>query len=300
MSGWIKLHRKFLDWEWYSDINTKIVFLDFLLKANIKDTKYMGRIIPKGSLVVKIKELSRCLGLTENEIRTAINHLKLSKAITTKSTNRFTVVTVVNYNVYQDFETDKTQTKHEQNTNKTQPINNPLTSLEEEEKNKRIEEDKKRDIVNVAVDGLSPTHKTDYGKYLEFYKNAVKSLAMPKVLSDKRKKALKTLSLKLSDDDIKRVFELAEESDFLSGRNGKWTGCSFDWLINYNNALKVLEGQYYNCKKPENSTKKNAFCNYTQRDWDFEKLDNTKNNSTENAYSSETIEMFNNILKKAD
>lgn len=273
MSGWIKLHRKFLEWEWYSDINTKIVFLDFFLKANIKDTKYMGKIIPKGSLVIKINDLANCLGLTENEVRTAIKHLKMTGEIETKSTNKFTVVTVVNYNVYQDFETDKAQTKHEQSTIKSQTINKLLTSLEEEEKNKRIKKDK-RDIVNVAV--AEPSQKTDYDKYLEFYKGAVKSLAMPKVLSDKRKKALKTLSLKLSDDDIKRVFELAEESDFLSGRNGKWTGCSFDWLINYNNALKVLEGQYSNSEKSVNSSKNNPFCNYNQRDWNYEAMEKEK------------------------
>ena len=39
---------------------------------------------------------------------------------------------------------------------------------------------------------------------------------------------------------------MAEDSDFLSGRNGKWTSCNFDWLINENNMVKVLEGNYKN------------------------------------------------------
>lgn len=30
MQGWIKLHRRFVDWEWYSDIVTKTVFVDLL------------------------------------------------------------------------------------------------------------------------------------------------------------------------------------------------------------------------------------------------------------------------------
>lgn len=42
------------------------------------------------------------------------------------------------------------------------------------------------------------------------------------------------------------IFQAAQNSDFLSGRSGKWNGCSFDWLINKTNALKVLEGQYQN------------------------------------------------------
>jgi hypothetical protein len=42
---------------------------------------------------------------------------------------------------------------------------------------------------------------------------------------------------------------MAQASDFLSGRNGKWTGCNFDWLINENNMVKVLEGNYENKKQ---------------------------------------------------
>ena len=47
---------------------------------------------------------------------------------------------------------------------------------------------------------------------------------------------------------------LSESSDFLSGRNGAWPGCSFDWLINYNNAIKVIEGAYDN-KQQRNKQK---------------------------------------------
>ena len=41
-TGWIKLHRKFLKWEWYSDINTKSLFLHLLLTANHKDKQWQG------------------------------------------------------------------------------------------------------------------------------------------------------------------------------------------------------------------------------------------------------------------
>ena len=46
MDGHIKLFRKFLDWGWYQDINTKVL----LLKANWKDGKFMGTTVPRGSL----------------------------------------------------------------------------------------------------------------------------------------------------------------------------------------------------------------------------------------------------------
>ena len=81
---------------------------------------------------------------------------------------------------------------------------------------------------------------------------------LPKIrgMSEARKKKIRTLlnefkKLKIwpgitDYDRIHRLFEMAQDSDFLSGRNGRWGGCSFDWLINKTNALKVLEGTYAN------------------------------------------------------
>ena len=42
MNGWIKLHRKITEWEWYTDRNTLAVFLHLLIMANIEDKKYRG------------------------------------------------------------------------------------------------------------------------------------------------------------------------------------------------------------------------------------------------------------------
>lgn len=56
--GWIKLYRFFLNWEWYDDVNAKIVFLHILLKANWEDTNWHGEIIPAGSLKTSLRELA--------------------------------------------------------------------------------------------------------------------------------------------------------------------------------------------------------------------------------------------------
>ena len=77
-----------------------------------------------------------------------------------------------------------------------------------------------------------------------------------RAIPEARKKKIRTLlnelkKLKIwpdmSDyDRLHGIFQMAQDSDFLSGRNGRWNGCSFDWLINKANALKVLEGTYAN------------------------------------------------------
>ena len=94
MNGHIKIERKILEWEWYKNINTKVVFLHMLLKANWKDTKIEGKTIPRGSFISSIKNISFETALTENEVRCAIKHLKSTGEITSKSTNKYTVFTI--------------------------------------------------------------------------------------------------------------------------------------------------------------------------------------------------------------
>ena len=54
--GWIKLHRKFLKWEWYDDINTSRFFLHCLFRANHKDKKWRGTMIKRGQYGADISE----------------------------------------------------------------------------------------------------------------------------------------------------------------------------------------------------------------------------------------------------
>lgn len=98
---WIKLHKKFLDWKWYKNKNTKILFIHCLLKANWKDGFYQDVEVKRGSFVTGRKQLSKELGLTEQEIRTAINHLKSTNEITINSTNNFSIISINNYDKYQ-------------------------------------------------------------------------------------------------------------------------------------------------------------------------------------------------------
>ncbi len=51
-------------------------------------------------------------------------------------------------------------------------------------------------------------------------------------------------NLQVNSKEFGRVCRKVEESDFLTGRNGKWTGCSLDWLLRPENWQKVREGNY--------------------------------------------------------
>ena len=149
MSGYIKIDRKILEWEWYKNINTKVLFLHCLLKANWKDGKFEGKVIPKGSFVTSIPHLSEETLLTVREVRTALEHLKLTGELTVESTNKYSVITVNNYCSYQtnDIQNDipLTDKRHSNDillTGKRHSNDILLTTIEEG-KNRRREESKK-------------------------------------------------------------------------------------------------------------------------------------------------------------
>jgi hypothetical protein len=101
MSGWIKLHRKITDWEWFEDKNTFIVFITLLLMANHKEKKYKGIVIKIGTIVTGRNILARQTKLSVQQIRTALNKLKLTNEITIETSPQGTVIEIVNYKKYQ-------------------------------------------------------------------------------------------------------------------------------------------------------------------------------------------------------
>lgn len=55
MDGYIKLHRKLIDWEWYKDLPTKTLYIHLLLKANWMTKAFKGVEIPSGTVVTSIR-----------------------------------------------------------------------------------------------------------------------------------------------------------------------------------------------------------------------------------------------------
>ncbi len=131
--SWVKLHRKFLHWEWYDDINTKTIFLHLLLTANYEDKKWRGFVIRRGQRIVGSLALANEVRLSRQKVRTALERLKSTNEITTKSTNEYTIITIVKYEEYQSAEAEVTS----EITNE-QPAPNQRTTNEQPTDNQRI------------------------------------------------------------------------------------------------------------------------------------------------------------------
>lgn len=143
-NGYIKLHRKILDWEWFDDANAFRLFITILLMANWKSKKWRGRTIPRGSLWTTIDTLATKTGLTYQQTRTALFKLKSTGEITDEVTNAGRLITVVNYEVYQDDAEKITDESTDERTGKQQTnnrrsnrqANKRVTTTEEHIRNK--------------------------------------------------------------------------------------------------------------------------------------------------------------------
>ena len=122
--NWIKLHRQILNWEWYSDTNTFRVFMHCLLMAQRDDYKYRGVQLKAGQFTTGIFEMADILGLSAQQVRTALKKLEKSGEINKQSTSRYSIITVKNWNVYQQV--------NKQITNKQQTNNKQITTKQEE------------------------------------------------------------------------------------------------------------------------------------------------------------------------
>ena len=103
--GWIKFHRKFINWEWYDDINTSRLFIHCLLKANHQDRKWRGITIKKGQFVTSLSKLSKESGLSLQQTRTSISKLKSTHDLTYTPTSKYTLITLDNFDKYQNSNT---------------------------------------------------------------------------------------------------------------------------------------------------------------------------------------------------
>ncbi|GAA6261973.1 phage replisome organizer N-terminal domain-containing protein [Mediterraneibacter gnavus] len=131
--------------------------------------------------------------------------------------------------------------------------------------------DKERDIRG---------NRVDYQQIADMYNATCVSFPRLTRLSEKRKRAIKARLRKYSIDDIQRVFEIAEESDFLKGENNRNWSATFDWMMNDTNMAKILDGNYKNKNiKPTKPPVSRNLNNFERRGYDMDSLEEQLLNS---------------------
>jgi DNA-binding transcriptional MerR regulator len=134
MSGWIKIHRKFLDWEWFNKSEAVHLFIYLVLKANHKDGQWQGIDIKKGQFITSFGKISTDTGISLQTIRTLLKKFEKTNEINIQTTNKFSVVTICKYECYQQ-ENEPTNTLL---TNEQQTTNKQLTTNKNDKNEKEV------------------------------------------------------------------------------------------------------------------------------------------------------------------
>ena len=219
MSGWIKIHRKFLDWQWFEKPEAVQLFVYMLLKANHKDGNWQGQEIKKGQFITSAQTISNDTKLSLQVVRTLLKKFELTNEIIVKSTNKFTMLTICKYECYQD----ENNTSNKQLTNKQQTTNKQLTTNKNDKNNK--------ENIYRSFDNLFLT-KDEYNKLILQYPEEEVNDILDAIENYKDNKKFKSLYLtakkwlkknepppayKINYDDldplVKKAIELGYEKD---------------------------------------------------------------------------------------
>lgn len=230
---YVKISRKILDWEWYTDINTKVLFLHILLKANWKPGRFQGTEVPRGSLATSQQNMAAETGLTIKNVRTALKHLENTGEVAVSRHSKFSVITVKNYNQY--------QSSGSQMEVEGQSDGSRGATIEEGKKERKEEYNK-----SPKGDYESGTPENSiYATIRELYNSVCGSYPRLVKMSEARKKAINArIRAGYTREDFRILFEKAEASEFLKGANKRNWRATFDWLISDTNMAKVLDGNY--------------------------------------------------------
>lgn len=142
--GWIKLHRSFLDWEWFTCPKTCQVFIYCMLRANHTDTKWRGVPVKRGQFLTSYEKLSSGTGLSVRNIRTALKNLESTGEVTRESTSQLTKLTICKYGIYNNSDSQGDKPTDKQATNERQTNDKQATTDKKEKnlKNLKNEEEK--------------------------------------------------------------------------------------------------------------------------------------------------------------
>lgn len=203
-NSWIKLFRRFTEWQWYQDPEVKIVFLHLLLKANNEDKKWMNIIVKRGQIVIGIPTLAEDLRLTYQQTRTALAKLQKTGEINRQSTNRFSLITINNFNLYQQ----------------VQQSSNRQSTTTKEYKNIRYK---------ISKDILSTEMNKKVEQVVSFFEEKFQTKV--RVLTEKRKSHIKARLNVFSLEEIQEAISNFSLSSWHRGENDRSWKADLDFIV---------------------------------------------------------------------
>lgn len=95
--GFIKLSRALLEWDWRDEPKTAYLYIVMLMLANHEDSLWRGEKLRRGQLLTGRRQLAIACGLTEDEVRTALAHLKKTGHVIVTPRSKYSIITLTRY-----------------------------------------------------------------------------------------------------------------------------------------------------------------------------------------------------------
>ena len=266
MSGWIKLHRQIQEcflWRIKEPFDKRSAWIDLLLLMEHQNKNLMidGKIetIKRGSYMLSIEKLCDRWMWSRNKVKRYLDVLEREHMIVTRRTNKGTLVSVVNYCVYQN-QDKQGEPAHEPTVELADELAlelalEPPDGLPDEPQIKNIRNKEDKNIYIVSNDTICQTQdvRRVVDKWNELEKYGIASIKKLSSSSN-RYRMLNARIKQFSLDDVLTAIENIKDSSFLQGKSDSrrpWV-ITFDWFVKPNNFPKVLEGQYSDKKDGQN------------------------------------------------
>ena len=192
MERWVKIYEGILDWEWADDPNMVSLWVHLLLRVNYRDKKWHGIEVKRGQLITSLASLNEVTGISVQSIRTCLKRLEETGEITIKSTNKFRIITICKYAVYQGGDITSQQANNKQITSNQQTTNKQLTTTQD-----NIEEIQGKNIKKITTkvvtkeSFVAPEFESVFNLWLEYKKERRESYKSQKSLQACYNKLLK-------------------------------------------------------------------------------------------------------------
>jgi len=136
--GWVKIFRKFSEWEWFNISEMVHLFIYLLINANHQDGEWRGIKVKRGQILTGINSMNSDTKISIQTIRTCLKRLEKTNEINIQSTNKYSIITICKYEDYQGDQQTTNKQPNKQLTNNQQTTN----YKQEEEEFKEEKEDK--------------------------------------------------------------------------------------------------------------------------------------------------------------
>lgn len=253
-------------WVWKNPVNFKR-WAELIMMANYDNREvsfnFQRLMLQRGQLAVNLSYLSKIWHISTQAVSKFLVKLEVSGMVTRVVDDNVTVITICNYDRYQqktgtvvdgsvdgmvNGEVDKVVNQtNKDNKLKTENIKTSAEVLCQVPLELDMPEAEERDYIS-------------WEKFVEFFNTAMRGKTIPKIrgfhLAEHRKKAIRARFNEYGKDAIIEVVKKAAASSFLNGGGDKGFVADIDWMMGPRNFPKILDG-FYDRNFGENSQNSN-------------------------------------------